>query len=114
VGEARGHDAAAGAVADTDGGRWSGSAAWGCIRFRRYLGEPVEPAAWPAGVSLAPFDAGRHARVLHQFFASAFSGGGGDVSAFDSWWPALRTDAGYDPALVFLAVDDASCLIEVA
>ncbi len=73
--------------------------------MRRPLTDPAPEPAWPAGIRLISFDPDRHAQTVHALLVQAYSRGGGYVEPFAVWWPSLRDDADYDPALVFLAAD---------
>jgi ribosomal protein S18 acetylase RimI-like enzyme len=44
----------------------------------------------------------------------AYSRGGGYVEPFAIWWPSLRDDSEYDPALVFIAADEQDGIVGVA
>ena len=59
------------------------------------------------------FDPGRHAAEVHALLEHAHRDVSG-VAPFEVWWQALRGDAEYDPALVFLAVDTDGRVIGVA
>ena len=59
------------------------------------------------------FDPGRHAAEVHALLEHAHRDGSG-VAPFEVWWQALRGDAEYDPALVFLAGDPDGRVIGVA
>jgi ribosomal protein S18 acetylase RimI-like enzyme len=70
--------------------------------MRRALDRPIAAAIWPAGVAPSGF-APAQASAVHALLAIGYADGGGTVGAFDSWWPALRTDPEFDPALIFIA-----------
>ena len=84
------------------------------IRMRRSLTDPVPDPVWPAGIRLVSFEPERHAEKIHALLAEAYARGGGYVEPFAIWWPSLRDDAEYDPALVFLAADEEEKIVGVA
>jgi ribosomal protein S18 acetylase RimI-like enzyme len=84
------------------------------IRMRRSLADPVPEPAWPAGVRLIPFEPERHAETIHALLVKAYENGGGYVEPFAIWWPSLRDDSEYDPALVFVAVNEQDGIVGVA
>lgn len=84
------------------------------IRMRRSLAEPVPEPAWPAGIRLVTFDPERHAEKIHALLVEAYARGGGYVEPFAIWWPSLRGDSDYDPALVFVAADRQDEIVGVA
>jgi ribosomal protein S18 acetylase RimI-like enzyme len=45
---------------------------------------------------------------------AAYARGGGYVEPFAIWWPSLIGDAEYDPALCFVAADEAGEIVGVA
>lgn len=81
----------------------------GDVRLRKHLVGPVQPSAFPAGFRLKPFVA-EDAPALHALLDEAFD----DQEDFEPWWNALRADDEFDPALVFLAVDDRGRLAAAA
>ena len=83
------------------------------IRMRRSLADPVPEPVWPAGIRLIPFKPDRHAQKLHALLVEAYSRGGGYVEPFAIWWPSLRDDVDYDPALVFVAADEQEGIVGV-
>jgi ribosomal protein S18 acetylase RimI-like enzyme len=84
------------------------------IRMRRSLTEPVPEPVWPAGSRLVIFDPERHAEKIHALLVEAYARGGGYVEPFAIWWPSLRDDSDYDPALVFVATDRQDEIVGVA
>jgi ribosomal protein S18 acetylase RimI-like enzyme len=84
------------------------------IRMRRSLTEPVPEPVWPAGIRLVTFDPERHAEKIHALLVEAYAQGGGYVEPFAIWWPSLRDDLDYDPALVFIAADERNEIVGVA
>jgi len=84
------------------------------LRLRRSLTAPVPKPAWPAGIRLAPFEPDRHAQWVHALLVEAYARGGGYVEPFAIWWPSLRDDSEYDPALVFMAANEQGEIVGVA
>lgn len=84
------------------------------IRLRRSLAGPGPEPVWPAGIRPIPFEPERHAGQVHALLVEAYSRGGGTVEPFAIWWPSLRGDSEYDPALVFIAADGAGEVLGVA
>lgn len=60
---------------------------------------------WPDGVMPAAFEPERHARAARALLNIAYTPGGGDVIAFEDWWPTLAADPEYRPDLCFIALD---------
>ncbi len=73
--------------------------------MRRSLDEDLPPPAWPRGFRLVPFEPETHAPKVHALLVAAYAQGGGYVEPFPIWWPSLRNDAEYDPALCLVAAD---------
>jgi ribosomal protein S18 acetylase RimI-like enzyme len=84
------------------------------IRMRRSLADPVPEPVWPAGVRLVPFEPEQHAQEVHALLVKAYENGGGYVEPFAIWWPSLRDNSEYDPALVFVAADERGGIVGVA
>jgi ribosomal protein S18 acetylase RimI-like enzyme len=84
------------------------------LRLRRSLAGPVPKPGWPAGVRPVPFEADRHAQKVHGLLVEAYAQGGGYVEPFAIWWPSLRDDSEYDPALAFIAADERDGIVGVA
>lgn len=84
------------------------------LRMRRSLSEPVVPPIWPDGIHLVPFEPERHAQQIHALLVAAYAKGGGYVEPFAIWWPSLRDDSEYDPALCFVAVSERGDVVGVA
>ncbi|WP_262271459.1 GNAT family N-acetyltransferase [Microvirga yunnanensis] len=84
------------------------------VRMRRLLTGPVPAPVWPAGIRPVPFEPDRHAEQVHALLGEAYSRGGGYVEPFTIWWPSLRHDPEYDPALVVIAVDGRDEVVGVA
>ena len=76
------------------------------IRFRKVLdlGDLARPV-WPEGVRPEPFTPTRHAFKACSLLNDAYRTGGGAVRPYDDWWPQLRDDSEYDPALCFVVMD---------
>ncbi|MCG7394867.1 GNAT family N-acetyltransferase [Microvirga sp. ACRRW] len=83
-------------------------------RMRRSLNGPVPPPAWPKDVRLVPFVPDDHAQRIHSLLVTAYAHGGGSVATFDIWWPRLRDDAQFDPALCLVAVNENNDVAAVA
>ncbi len=83
------------------------------LRMRRHLDGEVPPATWPVGAlpSALPHV---EPQALHAILADAYGNGFGSVPAFADWWPAVASDAEFDPALVFIAVDTSGTAIGLA
>jgi ribosomal protein S18 acetylase RimI-like enzyme len=81
-------------------------------RMRRHLAGPLEAPAFPAGFTLRTFEKA-DARAVHALLETAYWAGGGGADKFSRWWPKLRKDPEFDPALCFLA-EDADGLAGVA
>lgn len=77
------------------------------------LDRPLPASSLPGDLAEVPFEPSRDAPAMHALLEQAYAGGGGEVAEFDAWWPALRDDEEFDPALVFL-VRDAAGLAGVA
>lgn len=79
------------------------------LLMRMKLGPAPLPApVLPACYAFTPFDAARHARPARELLNAAYAGGGGDVLAFEDWWPAVESDAEFDPALCLALTETAS------
>lgn len=84
------------------------------LLLRRDLESPFPAPQWPEGIVVAPF-AAVDARACHMLLRLAYAEGGGSVSSsFDDWWQTTRTDAEFDPALVFLARTPDGSLVGMA
>jgi ribosomal protein S18 acetylase RimI-like enzyme len=84
------------------------------LRMRRPLAEPIPEPDWPVGIRLIPFTPERHAGRIHALLVEAYENGGGYVEPFAIWWPGLRDDPEYDPALVFIAADEDEHIVGAA
>lgn len=84
------------------------------LRLRRSLAEPVPEPVWPDRIRLIPFEPERHAQKVHAVLVEAYTRGGGYVKPFGIWWPSLRDDSEYDPALCFIAANERGEVVGVA
>ena len=84
------------------------------LRLRRSLVAPVPEPDWPRGIRPVAFVPELHAQNVHGLLRRAYTQGGGYVEPFAIWWPSLRDDSEYDPALVFLATDERDEIVGVA
>lgn len=83
------------------------------LRMRRDLSVAIEAPVWPAGVvlrTLGPSPDRKLVQAAHAVLEAGFWEGGGGAPIFRRWWKALRTDAEFDPALVFLAMEGADVI----
>jgi ribosomal protein S18 acetylase RimI-like enzyme len=83
------------------------------LRLRKHLLGDLAPPTWPAStnpVALSAVDP----QALHRILAAAYTNGFGSVAPFEAWWTGLTADSEYDPALVFIAADEADQPIGVA
>lgn len=71
----------------------------------------IEPPAFPSGFVLSAFAPERHARKARALLNESYASGGGDVQAFEDWWPALQADAECDVDLCFVVEDEKSNLL---
>jgi ribosomal protein S18 acetylase RimI-like enzyme len=49
-----------------------------------------------------------HARAARALLNDSYVSGAGQTQTFDDWWPALESDAEYDPQLCFIVEDTES------
>lgn len=76
-----------------------------CLLLRRDLIEVLSLVAWPTGIRLTEYTP-QLAVAVHGLMELGYQQGGGRVPALDIWRERFETDAEYDPALCFIAVDD--------
>jgi ribosomal protein S18 acetylase RimI-like enzyme len=69
---------------------------------------------WPQGIRLVRFVPEEHAQKVHVLLAKAYARGGGYVEPLSIWWPSLRDDSEYDPALCFIAMNESDDAVGVA
>ena len=70
--------------------------------MRRPLEDDPPTPAWPEGSGVRSFRP-EDAPAVHALLSHAYRGGGGSVDPFESWLPAMTSDAEFDPELWFLA-----------
>lgn len=70
------------------------------------LDEDLTPPRWPMDVRIVPFEPDLHAFDAHLLLTEAYQEGGGKIGSFEDWWGSLLSDSEYDPALLFVALDD--------
>jgi len=66
---------------------------------------------FPSGVVLRAFTPAHHAVKARALLNECYASGGGDVQAFEDWWPALQADAEYDEELCFIVEDERTNLL---
>lgn len=76
--------------------------------MRKTLSDTEPPAILPQGFAFIAFEEARHAAPARTLLNRVYAQGGGDVMAFEEWWPALKTDAEFDPALCLVLIETAS------
>ena len=82
-------------------------------RLRRPLeSEPPAPV-WPEGLGVRSFRP-EDAPAVHALLEHAYQGGGGSVDPFETWLPAMTSDAEFDPELWFLAEAEGDLLAGAA
>ena len=69
---------------------------------------PLPAPVLPAGFAFTAFEAARHARPARDLLNAVYAPGGGDVMAFEEWWPAVEGDTEFDPALCLVLTETAS------
>ena len=84
------------------------------LRLRKDLTVPPKQPQFPAGIQPVSFVAAKHARAVWELLELAYRSGGGCVTNFDKWWPALACDPEYDPATIFAATDTTGKLVGIA
>lgn len=75
-----------------------------CLLMRRNLAEVVPASEWPAGIELHTYRP-ELAPAVHRLMQLGYQHGGGRVPALDTWQQHFETDAEYDPALCFIALE---------
>lgn len=83
------------------------------LRTAIHLRKHIDPAAdyaprWPDGIETTAFDPLHHGRAARALLNDAYAPGGGDVFAFEDWWPVLSADPEYRSDLCFVALDAAN------
>ena len=77
------------------------------LRMRRELkGTHPEPS-WPGGIRIRELNHKDKKEIMaaHAVLESVYYEGGGGAAKFSKWWPQLRKDKEFDPALFFIASD---------
>jgi ribosomal protein S18 acetylase RimI-like enzyme len=77
--------------------------------MRKVLKGAIPEPDWPGGVRIKAMEK-KEARDAHAVLAAGYWEGGGGAPNFANWWPNLRKDREYDPALVFIALDHEGCV----
>ena len=78
--------------------------AW-CLLMRRNLAEALPAINWPQGIDVQPYRPDL-APGVHRLMELGHRHGGGRVPALEVWQQRFETDAEYDPALCFIALQD--------
>jgi mycothiol synthase len=74
------------------------------LLLRIDLVPPVPGPAWPAGITLRPFEAERDGRALHGLLTEAFADLEGETArSFEEWAQLTLRRSVFDPTLVLLA-----------
>ena len=71
------------------------------LRMRIELPSEIPQPSWPEGSHVRGFHASDGER-LHALLEHGYRRGGGSVSAFELWLPALTGDSEFEPQLCFL------------
>ena len=71
-------------------------------RMRRTLENDPPTPTWPKEIGMRSFRP-EDAPAVHALLEHAYRGGGGSVDQFETWLPAMTSDAEFDPELWFLA-----------
>jgi len=77
------------------------------LRMRRDLSAPVGEPYWPAGIRIRTLNQKdkKDVAAAHAVLQSSYYEGGGGAPALKKWWPKLKKDKEFDPALCFIAED---------
>ncbi|WP_196259854.1 GNAT family N-acetyltransferase [Pelagibacterium limicola] len=81
--------------------------------MRRDLSADFPEPSWPEGVVPVLFSE-TMAPELHTLLTAAYCKGEGDVSDFETWWHATRTDPEYDAELMLVAQGPNGALVGLA
>jgi ribosomal protein S18 acetylase RimI-like enzyme len=81
--------------------------------MRRTLENDPPTPAWPNGIGVRSFRP-EDAPAVHALLEHAYRGGGGSVDPFETWLPAMTSDAEFDPELWFLAEAEGGSLAGAA
>jgi ribosomal protein S18 acetylase RimI-like enzyme len=81
--------------------------------MRRTLENDPPTPAWPQGIGVRSFRS-EDAPAVHALLEHAYRGGGGSVDQFETWLPAVTSDAEFDPELWFLAEAEGGSLAGAA
>ena len=80
------------------------------LLMQAHLPVPVAQAL-PAGFELVAFSEAAHARPARALLNAVYADGGGDVLAFEDWWPALSADEEFDPMLCLPVIESETGLL---
>jgi ribosomal protein S18 acetylase RimI-like enzyme len=82
------------------------------LRMRKVLRGTLPEPDWPGGVRIKTLDRkdAKEAKAAHAVLAAGYWEGGGGAPNYAAWWPHLRKDREFDPALFFLAFDHEGCV----
>lgn len=71
-------------------------------RMRHPLEDDSPTPVWPEGIGVRSFRP-EDAPAVHGLLEHAYRHGGGSVDPFETWLPAMTSDAEFDPELWYLA-----------